>query len=639
MRARHIIIIAVLLLAFGLRVHLSTELGTQADEGVFATAAKQLIEGDTLYRDLFWNHTPGLPLLLAFAFRLAGAQVLTGRLLSLSAAMITVASLILAGRWLSHDMGSAGRSRKVTYGAGILAGLLFALAPLPIFWSRFAMLENFETAFAVLSITLAIRAVQMNAPRAWFFAGVMAGLALLFKISALVLIGTVALFLVIWWLARPGGEKIRAGLLFMGGMVVSLLPIALMILLQGSGPDFVHLISGAERLAPLIEWQDKIVSLLDWVIRRPFIPLALLGLLLAARLRQPALLLISLWATLEVFFLFLPPTLDTGWGGFSHYMLPAVAALCLLAGTGLAWGWQQLSTKQYFVFGAFGIACLLAVMTLPGLIRDYNYAANETEYPSSGFAQEDAVGQVLSLVTSADSPVLVFGNSVFYLLSDRPPANRFYHYPQYLPTSRLAAESDEALVSALQNPNTAAVLLTGAKKGTLTEAIQLSLAEHWMPVVNLPYNYQRGATLFLPRSETTEPSSELARFDANMAEIILHNLVPRPLSPTMFLIELEWSATRPVDEAYTVFVHLVGPDGALATQHDSMPVINTRPTTSWEAGDLVSDWHLLILPPNTPAGDYTILVGLYQLETGERLSLLGSEETTAAVPLQVPEAD
>ena len=96
----------------------------------------------------------------------------------------------------------------------------------------------------------------------------------------------------------------------------------------------------------------------------------------------------------------------------------------------------------------------------------------------------------------------------------------------------------------------------------------------------------------------------------------------------MFLIEMEWSATRPVDEAYTVFVHLLGPDGALATQHDSMPVINTRPTTSWEAGDLVSDWHLLILPPNTPAGDYTILVGLYQLETGERLSLLGSEETT-----------
>ncbi len=375
------IIIAVLLLAFGLRVHLVTELGTQADEGVYIAAAEQIVEGSSLYRDLFWNHTPGLALLMAFVFRLAGAHVLIGRLLSLSAAMITVASLQLAGQWLSAGLSSADSNRKVTYGAGILAGLLFAVAPLPIFWSRFAMLENLETAFAVLSMALAIRAVQTSAPRAWLLAGAMAGLALLFKISALVLVGTVVLFLIIWWLVRPGGEKIRAGLLFLGGMVAVLLLVAVMIFVQGSGPDFLHFISGAERLAPLTGWQEKIASFLNWAIKRPFVPLALLGLLLAARLRQPAVWLLTIWVTMEVFFLFLPPKLETGWDWFSHYLLPAVAALCLLAGIGLAWGWQQLSTKQTIVSGAILILCLLAVVTLPGLMRDFNYANARNQIP------------------------------------------------------------------------------------------------------------------------------------------------------------------------------------------------------------------------------------------------------------------
>jgi hypothetical protein len=339
---------------------------------------------------------------------------------------------------------------------------------------------------------------------------------------------------------------------------------------------------------------------------------------------------------MEVFFLFLPPKLDTGWDWFSHYLLPAVAALCLLAGIGLAWGWQQLNTKQPIVSGAILILCLLAVVTLPGLIRDLNYVTRETRYPLSGFAQEEAIGQALVLVTPEDSPVLVFGNSIFYLLAGRPPASRFYQYPGYLPTSRLAAESDEALVSALQDPATTAVLITNRKAGQLTEAIQWALAKYWAPVVTLPYNYQGDTTLFLPKSERTESANELARFDAQNAEIILHNLVPRPLSPSTYLIELEWSATAPVDEDYTVFVHLVGSDGALVTQHDSMPVLNTRPTTSWEPGDLVSDRHWLALPPNSPAGDYTIIVGLYKLETLQRLSLSGSEETEVAIPLQVP---
>jgi 4-amino-4-deoxy-L-arabinose transferase-like glycosyltransferase len=84
-------------------------------------------------------------------------------------------------------------------------------------------------------------------------------------------------------------------------------------------------------------------------------------------------------------------------------------------------------------------------------------------------------------------------------------------------------------------------------------------------------------------------------------------------------LRLHWQATGPVDRNYTVFVHLVGPDGAILAQSDAPPGGVHFPTSTWLPGHAVLDIHSLALPAHTEPGDYALLVGLYHQPTAERL--------------------
>ena len=74
-----------------------------------------------------------------------------------------------------------------------------------------------------------------------------------------------------------------------------------------------------------------------------------------------------------------------------------------------------------------------------------------------------------------------------------------------------------------------------------------------------------------------------------------------------------------MDRDYTVFVHLLGPDGAIVTQADAPPGDPFFPTTTWLPGDTVLDVHTLLLPDGAPPGDYSLLIGLYHRPTSQRL--------------------
>jgi hypothetical protein len=84
-------------------------------------------------------------------------------------------------------------------------------------------------------------------------------------------------------------------------------------------------------------------------------------------------------------------------------------------------------------------------------------------------------------------------------------------------------------------------------------------------------------------------------------------------------IELQWSARAVPSAAYKVFVQLLRPDGTLAGQRDSEPVNGTRPTITWAVDEVITDRHGLVLPADLPAGDYTLILGLYDPLTGARL--------------------
>jgi hypothetical protein len=107
-------------------------------------------------------------------------------------------------------------------------------------------------------------------------------------------------------------------------------------------------------------------------------------------------------------------------------------------------------------------------------------------------------------------------------------------------------------------------------------------------------------------------------------QLIGYNLEAARLSPGDTLpLTLIWSSlTSDMRESYTVFVHLVGPDGVIHGQWDKEPGLRSKqPTTSWVVGEVVVDPIPVPLAPDAPPGVYRVLVGFYLAPDGPRLPL------------------
>jgi uncharacterized membrane protein len=117
-----------------------------------------------------------------------------------------------------------------------------------------------------------------------------------------------------------------------------------------------------------------------------------------------------------------------------------------------------------------------------------------------------------------------------------------------------------------------------------------------------------------------------ANLDDKM-ELDGYDLAPHPGHPGQDLVvTLYWRALAPMNQDYTVFVHLVGPDDQLLAQHDGQPWSKVPlPTSTWQPGEELRDEHRLSLPPDMPPGSYRLQVGAYDWQTLERLPVLEND--------------
>jgi len=91
-------------------------------------------------------------------------------------------------------------------------------------------------------------------------------------------------------------------------------------------------------------------------------------------------------------------------------------------------------------------------------------------------------------------------------------------------------------------------------------------------------------------------------------------------------LRLYWQAKSDMAERYKVFVHLWGASDSsegksIWGQEDVRPCDNSYDTSWWAEGEIVADGHRIPIDPETPPGEYQILVGFY-LENGPRLPVL-----------------
>ncbi|NOK60079.1 MAG: hypothetical protein GFH27_549291n272 [Chloroflexi bacterium AL-W] len=103
------------------------------------------------------------------------------------------------------------------------------------------------------------------------------------------------------------------------------------------------------------------------------------------------------------------------------------------------------------------------------------------------------------------------------------------------------------------------------------------------------------------------------------------------IQDTSFDLTLFWEAQRPPSQDYMLFAHLIGPDGQRRAQVD-LPY----PKDIWQARPYVEIPFSLQLPTNLQSGNYQLVIGLYDQNNGERLPI--KAETAAAPELAGPHA-
>jgi 4-amino-4-deoxy-L-arabinose transferase-like glycosyltransferase len=92
-------------------------------------------------------------------------------------------------------------------------------------------------------------------------------------------------------------------------------------------------------------------------------------------------------------------------------------------------------------------------------------------------------------------------------------------------------------------------------------------------------------------------------------------------------IVLCWQSVKSTPIDYTVFVHVPSDSGMISG--DAQPVGGNYPTSAWQLGEVIEDVHAV--PAISELKIPQASIGLYRLDTGERLSIDGSNETELVI--------
>lgn len=128
---------------------------------------------------------------------------------------------------------------------------------------------------------------------------------------------------------------------------------------------------------------------------------------------------------------------------------------------------------------------------------------------------------------------------------------------------------------------------------------------------------------------TGQPNRPLSRCSIGGKAVLLGYFAESPMVHPGDVLEISlfWQARAPMKTDYMVFVHIINSEGRLVAQHDGPPASGERPTSDWKYDEVVLDVHQIHLPLTLSPGTYEIRTGMYNLQTMERLPILGSDGT------------
>jgi len=117
-------------------------------------------------------------------------------------------------------------------------------------------------------------------------------------------------------------------------------------------------------------------------------------------------------------------------------------------------------------------------------------------------------------------------------------------------------------------------------------------------------------------------AADAINFDNQIALESFQIETPTASPGQIVVVTVTWRGLRPMESDYTVFIHLLGPDGIVHGQVDMWPVQGTLPTTQWPINEPITDRFEVRVPGDAPPGEYKVEAGWYLLATLDRLPAL-----------------
>jgi len=646
--------VVLLLVAVPSRVLNLDAFAGKFDEGIRGTQLMLMAAGYRPFRDIFASQGP-LSLDVFFPTYLLFGQTLGAA--RLAPALFSVVGVLL-GAWIAASC--AGRL------AGAVTGMLLLISPIFLKNSRLALVEvpALVPAMAAVGATLAY---TRSDDRRWLVgAGLLMALALAIKPMVAPALIPIGLALLVHALTPPAplsrkqargetdlcsplplvgeGLGVRAGRLLVDGAVFSgVMLAALAIIVVAVGPTQVYdqmirfraASRQVEGWSLKENWATISGEIADEQAVFPVLVVSAGVLLLAARPRLGVPLVGWVLGSLGLLLVYSPLQ-------FKHavILLPPCA---LLIGVAAGEGWHRWATRApgqrvpLILAGAALLIGVAYVATVPRVLGlDWRLIAGMPESRPESFDDEI---RLLSQLSGPSEFVIVDEPAVAF-------ASRRLVPPGLVDTSMVRIRSRSldanAVVAAAQQFDVRTLFLFSDGLRSLRRFADWVDEEYVAVKINERPN-RKDRTIYVRQDadlagarQTLERSLD-QRSDATFGgqlRLLGYAVERGEARPSgSVTVTLGWQALGPIDADYAVVTMLLGPDGQPIEQNQRGLGGGGEGTAAWEPGRWVFRTSTLSVRPGTPAGDYTLAVGLYDSKNRRLLLLDGAADGTTQLAL------
>lgn len=520
-----------------------------------------------------------------------------------------------------------------------LAGLFAAFVIANSFGSCNILSEKMSMSGAVLAVWLAL--VYRDTGRRWLLPLSALALAVsqLTKLQSPFILGVIAFILA--HAALPQTDSLRSwrsfrrrqfivdGLIWGGSLVVVAAGFYLLYDLHALYDQTLgqHLAAREAFMHDANYWAASLNRLTEFVQDNLWLlPLALMGLIQMFIHKTKDRYTLLVWFVLAALTLLLHRPVRN-----KHFIV-FEPLLAIWAGLAVSYGWLALKQLKTTTWPIRGLAAVTGLLLLGYLLPTLTLLAGgwRGESPLLAGGPPANKAQELNFINAVTLP----GDC---LLTDNM---RLAYFSGRLVPPELAEISSNRFLSG--HLTLADLVIAGSENDCQIVATDSRIArftpdfKKWAEINYLGrFRYDDNAMLYVSKINTTPNPAHPQ--DSQLGEAIRflgYTVQPdQPSAGQRLTLISFWKAVAPINADYTIFVQLRDANNATVVGADHQPYEGIVPTGSWRIDAVVRDVVHLDLPPDLPPGDYKLAVGMYRLDTQERLPLLNDTSGENAILL------